>query len=123
MSKGGRRKTLSEKVAKLIAGVYLEQMDAARMHMLPEPVVLDGIVLRARGHALGLQAGEGESTHIVFVNSDMHVSHCRHLKTNGGAEGMDEVHNGEEVFTGGAQSNIFIHYGGNGNFSLQLGLP
>ncbi len=98
-------------------------MHVAQVRMLPEPVVLDGIVLGAGSHALGFQAGKGESTHIVFMNFDMHVCHSGHLKANSGAEHSDQVHNREEVFAGDAQSNIFGLHGGKGNFGLQLGLP
>ncbi len=115
MRKGSGRQTFGEKISELT--------DAPRVHMLPEPVVLDGVVLGAGSHALGFQAGKGESTHIVFMNFDMHVCHCRHLKANSGAECADQVHNGEEVFAGGAQSNIFGLHCGKGDFSLQLGLP
>ncbi len=111
MSKDRSWWTFSEKISKLIAGVNFQQMNAVRVHVFPEPVILDGIVLGAGSHALEFQAGEGESTHIVFMNSDMHVGHCRQLKTTSGAEGMDEFHNGLKVFARSTQSNIFRLHG------------
>ena len=86
--------------------------------MLSEPVILDVVVLGAGSHVLGFQAGEGESTHIVFMNLDMHFCHSGHLKANSRAEHPDQVHNGEEVHSGGARSNIFGLHGGRGDFSL-----
>jgi len=123
MRKGRSWQTFGKKISKLIARVNLQQTDAARVHMFPEPVVLDGVMLGAGSHALGFQAGKGESTYIVFMDLDMHVCYSGHLKTNGGAEFPDQVHNGKEVLAGGAQSNIFGLHGRKGDFSLQLGLP
>ena len=36
------------------------------MHMLTEPIILDGIVLGRRGYALRFRASKGESTDVFF---------------------------------------------------------
>ena len=82
MRKGRSRKPFGEQVVKLIAGVNLEQMNMANVHVFLKPVGLHRVMLGMRGHAMGLQTGKGKCTNIVLMNLDMHVGKSGHWKAN-----------------------------------------
>ena len=67
------------------------------MHMLPKPVIFDGLGLGARCPMLRFQTGKGEGTHILLMDFDMHVSNCIDVQTDSRADITDHVHNGKEV--------------------------
>ena len=87
-----------EEIAKLITRINLEEADSTRVHMLSKPVVLDGIMFRARGHALRLQAGKGEGANVVLMNFDVHAGNRRNFKPNSKAQFANQINNWEEVF-------------------------
>ena len=81
------------------------------MHMLPKPVILDGVVLGAGCHMLGFQTSKGEGTHIILMDLDVHVSNCMDIHPNGRAELTDHVHNGKQILARSAQGNILSLHG------------
>ena len=66
--------------------------------MLSKPVILDGVMFRARGHALGLQAGKGEGTNVILMNFDVHVGDRRNVNPHCGPKLTNQVDDREQVF-------------------------
>ena len=73
-------KILGENVPELIYSVNFDKVNLActiRADLGAKPVVLDSIVLGARGHAAELKLAQGESTNSVLVDADVDVGRGR----------------------------------------------
>ena len=124
--KSNPAKTLGEKFPELIHGINFDKVNLActmRADLGAKPVVLDSIVLGARGHMTGLKLAQGESTNIVLVDADVHIGRGRDVKTQMTAQSLDQINYRKEILAQSAQGNILGLHGREGNYAVQGRAP
>jgi hypothetical protein len=65
--------------------------------MFPKPMVLDGVVFRARSHETGIQTIKSQCTSIIFMHRAVDIRCKSIIKANYSIKLMDEGHMWEEI--------------------------
>jgi hypothetical protein len=75
MLKRRPRKSFGEQISQLIGRLNLHHLDMVGVHVLAKPMVFDGVVFGTGSHASWLELGQGKSTNVVLMDSNVHVGY------------------------------------------------